>query len=1416
MEWLLFGFGVLLCVGGLPGLLLGLALGRSSRPSAAPAPRDRKLYLNDMAEQLDAWVAAERLPADVAEEVYALIEADRAAILAPPSVANAPAPAAPLPDATPPPVAAPEPAAAVGSAPARAAPAEHAADLPITSTGPEPTASRHGPAAPPAPPRRRLASALLALGTRRTLLYLGTFLLVLSGVTLVVFNWASFAPPIQTALLAGITAAIWGGGAWMTGRPDLARAGANLQAVAGLLVPVVAFAFTRPGMLDLAPRIGWLFVALACLPIYSVAAWRTRNSFYSVAAGLAGANALLAGLSGVPLNWLPTWLLGLLTIYLFLAQRLKVFGRPDLAAGPYWTAHIGAPLAVVFASALWFAPQVSVEAGAGAGAAVATFYIVAAWLEDRPIWSWAAALFTLIAVYANLFAWFDVPNLPVEAPVMALLAVGGLQVALSLRLRRPRLWFAPFVVALIPAVLALAAAARSTEEARITLPIMIAGGIMLLRAARRGRLDSLAIAPADLDLAGFSIATVLIPFWLGAVLDLAGLAAGWFGLVMLALALPAFAAAYWWPGRLRPAYDVTLQAIGALLVLGSTASLAFAPDVWRQAALLLAVILIGQALLRRQRVWATLALGSALLIGPAFLERSVFAADLTAWQFLGLGYTVLYALGATLLRRRLRAEWLAPALIAAAIVGTVTALLALVILLDGLTAGACLTLVALGGLLIALSRLWLEARLGYPAVGLLMIGALTAAMEGFFTGWAPGGRLAYLILTLAVGFGLAGLMLRRRAPAFALPYELAALVLLLLAPMETGGSPAHLTITWLALTAIYALATERYRLPWFALASWICLDLALLQGIAWRFPALPFAQSGIALAVLAWAQGSLALVLRPAAQANRFRHGLVLCSYVALALSGFGALALAITEPAVLAIVAFTLLALLIVIATLVQSALAAWLTWPLLALGLAGVHSVYELNLTTRLLVATCAALGLAIFGWALSRSPNRATRVWDAPLRLPPLAVGLVSGVLLGGLHLWNEDVAGLSLAFTLWGLFWVVGGLRERQPWAALPAVTAGNLALLSVFILPDEPFPFVLIISVAFTLATIEGGLAAGLRRTARARLGYIGLAIYLAAALMGLSALLLALSTPERIAAVALGLAVLVAVLSSIERQEAGIWGALGLSVLSFFTFGAAQGLNQDWMTAWLPLALIAFGLLGLVLERLGFAFWRRPTTIGVALVGGLALLVQYGNVPALERLQFTQAALALVNLALLWATVAIRMRMLNLGYAAGAAFVGAALCRLADLGVAEPQWYVIPAGLYLLALAAGLRQFQGRRRASQVLELAAALLILGTSFAQALRIPGGPGYELLLFGEALLMVAYGVLLRLRVPFVMGVAFFVAGATWLALEVSRGFNQWVLLGIFGILMIAAYVVLERHQERLVRLGRTWMLELRSWA
>jgi hypothetical protein len=187
---------------------------------------------------------------------------------------------------------------------------------------------------------------------------------------------------------------------------------------------------------------------------------------------------------------------------------------------------------------------------------------------------------------------------------------------------------------------------------------------------------------------------------------------------------------------------------------------------------------------------------------------------------------------------------------------------------------------------------------------------------------------------------------------------------------------------------------------------------------------------------------------------------------------------------------------------------------------------------------------------------------------------------------------------------------------------------------------------------------------------------------------------------------------------------------------------------------------------------------------------------------------------ALASAGLLLATLAVRLRTLGYGYAAGAALVAAGMCQLADWGVREIQGYVLPAGIYLLALAAGLRSFQGRRKVSQVIEAGASMLLLGATLGQALR-DGGALYELLICGEALVVAAYGVLLRLRVPFLAGVSFFVAGVLWAAINNVRITNQWVLFGGIGLLMIAAYVLLERHQERLLRAGRVWTAELRSW-
>jgi len=226
--------------------------------------------------------------------------------------------------------------------------------------------------------------------------------------------------------------------------------------------------------------------------------------------------------------------------------------------------------------------------------------------------------------------------------------------------------------------------------------------------------------------------------------------------------------------------------------------------------------------------------------------------------------------------------------------------------------------------------------------------------------------------------------------------------------------------------------------------------------------------------------------------------------------------------------------------------------------------------------------------------------------------------------------------------------------------------------------------------------------------------------------------------------------------------------------------------------------------------------WYRPLWLGPLIAAGalVALLLvaapSSGELPALT--------FALATLALLLATLAVRRRAAVYAYLAGAALVGAGLVQLFDWGFRQPQWYAVPAGMYLLALAEGLRRFQMRRGLAQIIEVGAAVVLLGTLLSQSLRAAGlaSQGYAAWLCVESLLLLGYGALRRLRAPFFGGALFFVIGVLWLSVDPLLAANKWVLLGILGLLLVGVYVLLERRQEQLVGAGRAWVDRLRGWS
>jgi hypothetical protein len=320
--------------------------------------------------------------------------------------------------------------------------------------------------------------------------------------------------------------------------------------------------------------------------------------------------------------------------------------------------------------------------------------------------------------------------------------------------------------------------------------------------------------------------------------------------------------------------------------------------------------------------------------------------------------------------------------------------------------------------------------------------------------------------------------------------------------------------------------------------------------------------------------------------------------------------------------------------------------------------------------------------------------------------------------------------------------------------------------------------------------------------------------YTALAIGGGLAFWLALGSVMITTIVLFGLALLAGCIAQIERREAAAWLAFGLLLGAISCLHEVLGLSWGWSLAYGVAEMFALTLFGWGLDRFAAArLWRRVSSLGPLGAAGCAIIGLISLLPAVGILPLT---FALATLALLLATLAVRERSFNYAYGAGASVVAAALCQLADWGFREPQWYVIPAGMYLLIMAACMRRFQGQQRVSRIIEAGAMVMLVGTTLAQALGAgSGGYGYDLLLFVEGLIFVGYGTLLRLRVPFLGGLAFFVAGVLSLSIETVPLVNPWVIFGGLGLLMVVAYVLLERRAEQLTRLGKNIVATLEGW-
>jgi hypothetical protein len=292
-------------------------------------------------------------------------------------------------------------------------------------------------------------------------------------------------------------------------------------------------------------------------------------------------------------------------------------------------------------------------------------------------------------------------------------------------------------------------------------------------------------------------------------------------------------------------------------------------------------------------------------------------------------------------------------------------------------------------------------------------------------------------------------------------------------------------------------------------------------------------------------------------------------------------------------------------------------------------------------------------------------------------------------------------------------------------------------------------------------------------------------------------------------AVAYGLFALVFGLAHFEpADEVWPWPFAGLGVLLYgsglFLLRAAPRWGQPLRLSGLAIALFApnvgFGLLSFRISE--------ATDIGETL-------------PVAEPPLYLWSTGAVAFFGLLLAAEAGRIRSLLLGYASSVVLLTALLLGIGHFQLENPQPYVVPIALFMLATA---RLLSDRRKflpedvalAPDLTEVTAGVVLLGTTLVQTFG-EHGTIYRFVLLGETIAYLLVGLLLRRRLMVVPALAFAALSGALFAFEIQAegAPPPWAILAIVGVALLGlGFLFLvrrdfwQRAQEMAVNWWQSW--------
>jgi hypothetical protein len=299
---------------------------------------------------------------------------------------------------------------------------------------------------------------------------------------------------------------------------------------------------------------------------------------------------------------------------------------------------------------------------------------------------------------------------------------------------------------------------------------------------------------------------------------------------------------------------------------------------------------------------------------------------------------------------------------------------------------------------------------------------------------------------------------------------------------------------------------------------------------------------------------------------------------------------------------------------------------------------------------------------------------------------------------------------------------------------------------------------------------------------------------------------------------ALALIVAVSWQTDLARWGSAAFGAVTIELALRLAGVAGEQEPPYWAATALLAALASFRLYHAAGERA--RAWSATLSGTARIVGGLAfltaLVVEAGNQTRVD-MQSLSLTLAVTGAAVIAYGYFRRARLLS--YGGIAVLLLSYMLQLTLYDVTQPQAFVLPAGIYLLAVAylEARRGLNAHLRAT--LESCGVIVLLVTSLLQA----GGYAtdgadrlvYEVFLLFESLAVVGLGATMHWKRSLFGGSAAMIADIGLLLADPLRAMNTWYLMAIVGLTIITLVVFLEQRRNEITHWVDDWRTRLESW-